>query len=159
MRATTAPSSLEALRRLGALRRRRTYVLGKAVFRVRRDKLVRIPDAWTNPDRVAGERRKCEGKGSSGRMDWERQQRVLKLHKQGGRRRRYSRFTRDEQVARFEKAGRWNLRAEMIEWLYWWERDFYEYGKCDGWDDYDDDDARGVAWADPWSVTLPDLMR
>jgi hypothetical protein len=46
----------------------------------------------------------------------------------------------------------------MIEWLYWWERDFFDFKYGDR-DDYDDDEERGVSWADPWSVTLPDLMR
>jgi len=156
MRAITPPSQLEVLRRMGVLRSRRNYAPGDIVYRVRRGMLVRVPDAFTNPDRLAGERRKRWGMGRQGRMDWERQQRVIASHARG-RVRRYSRFTRDMIVAKREQAVRWDVRGAMAEWLYAWELDL-DYRDCDDYDDYDDD--WWDDWVPPqWSVTLPDLMR
>ncbi len=67
-RVRTAPSMIEALRRLGAFRRKRTLVLEGAVYRVRRDRLVRIPDEFVQ-ERRAGDQRKRWGRGESGRME------------------------------------------------------------------------------------------
>lgn len=150
-RARTALSAIESLRRLGAIRRRRTFLLGDGVYRVRRDRLVRIPDRFVH-GHGSGAQRQCRGRGS-GRMDWERQRQVLRECSRPYRR-RYSLFTRDAERQRRERVDRWSLRIAMAEWLYeWGEGPSY-------WDDMDDDEARGVEWRDPgWEVTFLDLMR
>lgn len=143
---------IEALRRLGAFRRRRTLVLGDAVYRVRRDRLVRIPDEFVHV-RASGKHRKRWGRGENGRMDWERQRQVMREHSRSDRR-RYSFYTKDVERKRREKADRWDLRLLMDEWwLCGWDRDDYW-----DWDDWDE--ARDCSWTDPgWSVTFIDLMR
>lgn len=146
---------IEALRRLGAFRRKRTLVLGDAVYRVRRDQLVRIPDRFVM-ERRAGPQRKRWGRGENGRMDWERQRQVMREHSRSDRR-RFSYYTKDVERKRREKLDRWNVRTIMADWLYEQER-----GRCywdDDWDDWDDREYEN-SWVDPgWSVTFLDLMR
>lgn len=152
-RAVTAPTMIEALRRLGARRNRRTLVLGDQVYRVRRGRLVRIPDKFVR-ERAAGKHRKRWGRGENGRMDWERQKQVMREHSRSSRR-RYSYYTKDVERHRREKGDRWALRLDMIEWL----RAFNPY--WDDWEeDYWDDVEYECEWTDRgWSVTFLDLMR
>jgi hypothetical protein len=157
-RAVTAPTMIEALRRLGAVRRRRTLVLGDQVYRVRRGRLVCIPERFVR-ERIAGKHRVRWGRGENGRMDWERQKQVIRLHSRSDRR-HYSFYTKDVERRRRERLDRWSVKTAMAEWLYTWEwGSVFDY---DHWDDgsFWDDDGRGVAWEDyGWSVTLLDLMR
>lgn len=107
--AVTAPTMIEALRRLGAVRRRRTLVLGEDVYRVRRGKLVRIPDRFAR-ERSTGKRQKRWGRGEN----------------------------KDVERHRREKADRWALRLAMADWLYGWELRLCDWDD-DYWDDQEYD--------------------
>lgn len=155
---------IETFRRLGMFKRYRCgepWPVQRSVFRVRRGRIVRVPPAWILS--LKGERRKLHGRGSggSGRMDWERQCRLMKRD-DVRRRRFYSSgyaFQTRKNRARADRAHlREALRAGFEEReLAAWSDDLDECfcDDCVGRDDLVDFEERNPRW----SVTFLDLMK
>lgn len=144
-------SLLEALRRLGSLRRtRRYYRIGNQIaYKVRRKKLVQLPDEWVWCRQ--GEHRKIRGRGPNGRMDWERQLRVSERAR-GKKRRFFSSWHKVISDRTRRRCDLWWFRREIAAGL----ETYFDY---DDWD-WDDDgyEHGGIVWSDHgWSVTLADL--
>lgn len=153
---------VELFRRLGMFRRYRRsepWPVQRPVFRMRRGRIVRVPPEWLRARK--GNRRELHGRGSggSGRMDWERQRRLMKSD--AVRRRRYFSMGYAYQTRRrMEQFDRAALREQIRAGVE--ERGLEE---LDRWDECVCDDCLGLysedfEWKDAgWSVTFLDLMR
>lgn len=109
----------------------RRYAYGKElwpptrpIFRLRRGRLVRVHWDWLRRDKPG--RRQYWGTGASGRLDWERQCRIMKMeeHNRGWRTSHFYRATMRE---KFDRADRRYLRATIDAGLIEREGDLVAY--------------------------------